>query len=105
MEFAPRTADTLNALTAQRDTIATMITNAFDADDLERAEWQVRFVGDLWLSLGYGYKLDEMRFRVVERAKELQREDEKYLAKCRKNCKTRASTISNIARLSGLASL
>ncbi len=98
-------ADTINAILGQRDSLATMIEASADGDELAKAESMVRFVADLWLSLGYGYKVDEMRARVVRKAKQLKADEEYYLAKCRKNDKTRSSTLININRLEKLASL
>lgn len=92
-------ADVMNALVQQNNDISTAIYYATEPEELERAEKTVRLVADLWIALGYAYKVIELRARVIARADELKKQEETYLSNCRKNDKTVSSTKANIQRL------
>jgi hypothetical protein len=91
-----------NAITGQKDDILTAIGRATDAAELERSDQMIRFVAEVWQASGYGYKLAELRQRVLDRAKELIAVERAYLAGCRKNDRTRAGTLANIGKLESL---
>jgi hypothetical protein len=97
-------AEVLNALMAQNNDLASQIERAEDACQLIKADMAVSFVADLWTALDYEYKLVELRKRISRRAATLARQEEEYLAACRKNDKTRVSTEANLARLNQMAS-
>lgn len=98
------TEEVLNALMAQNNSLAAMVENSEDGTDLERANMQITFVADLWDSLGYGYKLAELRQRVARKANQLAQNESNYISGCRKNDRTINGARMNLLKLQALAS-
>ena len=92
-------AMTANACMTQCDKIVSMIHSAEDADGLDAAIAFFRFAEEMWVAVGYYYKVGEIKTRIKNKAKLLLDEEQAFLAKRRKNCRVRASTESNIVRL------
>mgnify|MGYP001465404945 CR=1 FL=1 len=93
------TADTSNALITQNETLASKISKAEDSKDLHKVEEQINFLEPLWDSLGYGYKIEELRSRINRKAWSLAYELRGYIGKLRKNDRTRASAEADLAIL------
>lgn len=93
------TTETQNALMEMKDIILSRINSAEDAESLRRAHADLYLVSRLWESLDYGYKAVELREAVRIRARALIKSEDEYLSGCRKNCKTRVSTVRNINQL------
>lgn len=91
-----------NALVAQKNVILAMIAAAENGRTLESAAAQLRFARPVWEAVGYGYKAREVARRISVRASELLAAEREYLAGCRKNDKTRASTEVSINILNDL---
>jgi hypothetical protein len=69
--FAANSADVLNAVTWQKNDLSAQIENSEDLRDLKAAEKSFRLVRDLWHAVGYGYKVAEMRDRLIGKARRL----------------------------------
>lgn len=98
-------ADMLNALMEQKNDICSRIACANEVEELEQAEWLIRFVASAWSAAGYGYKLREVKGYLRENAERMLKIEEYYLSNCRKNCKSRSSTMKDIGRLRKLISV
>lgn len=94
----------INALTAQNDELAALVNRCEDLSDLQAAERVFRSYADLWSALGYGYKVDEARQRIVSRARALAASERQQAAECkpreyvyRNKCATRATLLEGYA--------
>lgn len=96
-----------NALVAQKDHLLDMIPHSLGGGDLaqiQKATECYRLVKEVWHAVGYGYKVGEVRDRLLDWIDRSIVWEEEYLAGCRKNCKTRHSTERDLALLKALRS-
>lgn len=97
-------AELTNGLVAQYVLIADKINKAEGGDDLNDCVQLIVFAATVWASVGYGYKTKELVVRIKERARILLNNEQAYLSQCRKNDRSRASTLNEISKLSKLVS-
>jgi hypothetical protein len=102
---AAETADLENALVATKNRILAMVNAARDAADLERCHEAVNLVMPMWAAVGYAYKGREILKRIGDAADLLHSGEQTYLDGCRKNDRTRATTLAEIGRLAELIKL
>lgn len=96
------TAEFENALMEQKDRIIGLVNFCHEYEDLYRVMRLVEFATPLWSAVGYGYKSQEMKARVIAKADELLTAEETYLEGCRKNCRTRSMTEKSIRELKNI---
>lgn len=94
-----------NALVGQKDAIISRINRAEDYSDLDKAAALLMFARPLWVACGYGYKAEEIRQRIRDRAAELADAEREYLAGIRKNDRTRGYAETNLRNLESIAGL
>lgn len=88
-----------DALVAQKNELLSTINAADDWELLRRAMRALEFATPVWIACEYGYKVREMKDRIVAKAEYMIEQEETYLEGCRKNCRTRNSTERSIREL------
>ena len=94
--------ETLNAITDQKDKILSLINTAEDEANLEEAHFLLLFVEQVWTSVGYGYKVKEVRNHLHDTAVRLAGVEIDFLATLRKNDRVRGITETTIRKLQAL---
>jgi hypothetical protein len=92
-------ADISNAVQQQYMELVDHINYAHEWEELRRAMYLLEFAAILWPSVGFAYKVENIKTRLRQKADQLTTEKETYLAGCRKNCRTRVSTERAIKEL------
>lgn len=102
--FASLPADVVNALAEQRNDIMAAIGNAVTVADIRAAEKLLRLVSHLWHTVGYGYKVVDVRARLILRCREMAQGERRYAAGCgrferaaRESCEAKAAALEACA--------
>jgi hypothetical protein len=91
-----------NAIVRQKDAVIDRINHATDSEELTAAATLLDFAAPLWVSVGYGYKVGELRERIRARARVLAEDEREFLKTSRKNGRGVVSTRRNLLILESM---
>lgn len=95
--------DVHNAIVDQKNDIINRINTAEDGKDLEAVASLVLFLKPLWEAVDYGYKVRELRQRIIDRADQLAEGIRGVLGSSRKNFKGRSLFETDLRRLEAMS--